>query len=62
MAKKKSQKVILSRPKDESLESYKAWTMEFARMLNPNAKDNMTEERWIEEWKAFWSKAEKPSD
>jgi hypothetical protein len=47
---------MLSRPKDKSLESYKAWIKEFALSLNPDAKDTMTEEQWIEGWKKFWSK------
>ena len=26
--------------------------------LNPNAKDTMTEDEWVEKWKKFWSKVE----
>jgi hypothetical protein len=55
-------RLVLSRPKDKSLESFKAWIQGVVKAINPNAKDTTTEEQWIESWKKFWSKAEKPSD
>jgi uncharacterized protein YaaR (DUF327 family) len=49
-------KPILSRPKDKSLEAYKAWIKEFVKSLGGSSEDDMTEEQWVEGWKKFWSK------
>jgi hypothetical protein len=50
---------ILSRPKDKSLEAYKAWIKEFTfRLTGKNNPSSMTEEMWVERWKTFWSKAD----
>jgi hypothetical protein len=47
--------LTISRPKDESLEAYKAWMMEIAKRLTAdNAPIQWTEEEWIENWKKFW--------
>lgn len=47
----------LSRPKDESLEAYKAWITEITESLNPGAEPKLTEEQWEAGWKKFWSRA-----
>jgi len=57
-----SGKVTLSRPKDKSLEAYKAWITEITLRLNPNAKETLTEEQWVDRWKRFWAKVEESSD
>ena len=50
-------KPIVSRPKDKSLASYKAWIQEITEFLKPGAKTVKTEEQWEEGWRKFWSKA-----
>ncbi len=63
MTGEQSSKVTLSRPKDKSLETYKAWITEIVLRLNPDAKDTLTEEQWVDKWKRFWAKVEEePSD
>jgi hypothetical protein len=47
-----------SRPGDKSLQAYKDWINGVVNRINPNAKDTMTEAKWVESWKGFWSKAE----
>ncbi len=47
-------KPFLSRPKDRTLEAYKAWMQEIIRNIAPNAKKTMTEEKWTASWKKFW--------
>ena len=48
------QKTNLSRTKDKSLEAYKAWIMEIARRLTTAETEiKLTEQEWIENWKAF---------
>jgi hypothetical protein len=51
-----NKKVLLSRPKDKSLEAYKQWIKEITFHLTGKNDDSMTEEKWIESWKEFWSK------
>src|SRR3990172_3336673 len=51
MAKKK---VLFLRPKDKSLEAYKAWVLALYEHLTGKREDNTTEEQWIAFWKAFW--------
>lgn len=44
-----------SRPKDQSLEAYKAWITEIAnRLTTQKTAINLTEEEWIENWEEFW--------
>ena len=50
--------IFFSRPKDESLEAFKAWINETTLKLNPNAKDYVTEEEWRKKWQQFWGKSE----
>ena len=47
------QKVLFSRPKDKSLEAFKAWILEMYEHLTGKREDNTTEEQWIALWKAF---------
>jgi hypothetical protein len=50
--------VTFSRPKDKSLEAYKAWIKEFTFRLTGKNDNSMTEEMWVEHWKKFWSEAD----
>ena len=53
-------RVTVLRPKDKSLEAYKAWIREIAKKLTTgNAEVKWTEEEWIANWKKFWQ--EKPA-
>lgn len=47
---------LYARPSDQSLQAFKDWMQGMVLRLNPNAKDTMTEEEWIESWKEFWDK------
>jgi hypothetical protein len=48
------QTIAVSHTKDRSLEAYKAWIMEIARRLTTKeTRIELTEEEWIENWKAF---------
>jgi hypothetical protein len=49
---------ILSRPKDKSLEAYKAWIKELTFKLTGKNDDPMTDEMWITRWENFWSKVD----
>jgi hypothetical protein len=52
-------RIFFSRPKDKSLQAYKAWIQNMLKRINPDANDNsMSEEKWIENWQQFWSKAD----
>jgi hypothetical protein len=52
-------RIFFSRPRDKSLQAYKAWILNTLKRINPDAKDDsMTEEKWIEHWQKFWSKAD----
>jgi len=54
------EKVTLSRTKDTSLEAYKARIIEIAKRLTTQETEiKLTEEEWIENWKAFLK--EKPT-
>jgi hypothetical protein len=53
-------KPFLSRPKDRTLEAYKAWMKEIIdRMLPADAPRVMTDKDWEEGWKKFWQKVDK---
>jgi len=46
---------VLSRPKDTSLEAYKAWMIEISRRLTTEkAGMKLTEEQWKANWKEYW--------
>jgi hypothetical protein len=49
-------KPILSRPKDESLEAFKAWIMEIFTRFTGKTESEMSEEKWKEKYQAFWAK------
>lgn len=55
-----NKRVTFSRPKDKSVEAYKAWIMEIARRLTtePTAI-KLTQAEWLANCKEFWT--EKPS-
>ncbi len=52
------QKPTLARPKDESLESFKAWITEFTARITGNSEDDgsISEDEWVRLWKEFWKK------
>jgi hypothetical protein len=45
---------VLSRPKDKSLEAFKAWIREITKSLG-GSEEEMTEEEWVQGWKDFWN-------
>ena len=51
-----NKRATFSRPKDKSVESYKAWIMEIARRLTtePNAI-KLTQAEWMANCKEFWT-------
>ena len=51
--------VSFSRPKDKSLDAYKAWIKEMTFHLTSKNESVMTEEEWMERWKEFWGKEPK---
>ena len=54
------QNTTLSRTTVSSLEAYKAWILEIARRLTTaETKIELTEQQWIDNWKAFLK--EKPT-
>ena len=47
--------VLLSQPKDRSLEAYKAWIREIVKHIAGKApRKQMTDEQWEVKWKEFW--------
>lgn len=54
------QKVLISAPKDRSLEAYKAWINEMFAHITLGGKDSAepTEEEWQANHKEFWEKAD----
>jgi hypothetical protein len=55
---KMSNKVLLSRPKDNSFEAFKAWMNEIYKHLTGKSDDDgsLTDEELKTAWKEFWSK------
>jgi len=53
-----SKGVLLSRPKDKSLEGYKAWIMEMYTHLTGKSETTMSEAEWEQKWNEFWSEGE----
>ena len=45
------------RPADRSLQAYKDWILGMTLALNPDAKDEMTEDEWRRAWQEFWAAA-----
>lgn len=54
-------KATLSRPRDESLEAFKAWMTEFIDHVRGEGAAEMPEERWIYHWKEFYRDKETKS-
>ena len=55
MEEKSNEKSTLSRPKDRSLEAYKAWVKELGSMfMTQEYEINLTEKEWIESWEEYW--------
>jgi hypothetical protein len=55
MEEKSNKKPTRSRPKDKSLEAYKAWVRELSgRFTTQEHEINLTEKEWIESWKEYW--------
>lgn len=53
-------KVMFSRPKDKSVEAYKAWIMEIAkRLTTEHSAIKLTEAEWVANCREFWT--EKPT-
>ena len=56
---RESSGVLLSRPQDESLESYKAWIAELFERISGNPmtpEKDMSEQAWRERHAEFWRK------
>ena len=48
-------KVTFSRPKDKSVQAYKAWIMEIAeRLTTEKNKIQLTEAEWLLNWREYW--------
>jgi hypothetical protein len=59
MDNKSYKRIIISRPKDRSIEAYKAWMMELAKQLSSEENEiKWTEEEWIANWEKFWREKE----
>jgi len=51
-----NKRVTFSRPKDKSVEAYKAWMMEIARRLTTgHTAIKLTESEWVANCKEFWT-------
>ena len=48
---------LLSRPRDDSIQAYKDWILEFYRFLTGSTDPDggLTEEQWIKSHREFWS-------
>jgi hypothetical protein len=45
------------RPADRSLRAYRDFILGMTLAVNPNAKDDMTEDEWQQAWEEFWAEA-----
>ena len=50
-----NKKVLYLRPKDKSLEAFKAWISALMVHLAGEERDNMSEEQWRAYWLKFWA-------
>ena len=52
------------KPKDRSLQAYKGWMNSILAAVESDSEDDgsMTEEKWVESWKEFWSKMDEAKD
>jgi len=55
----KKKEVLFLRPRDKSLEAFKAWISALMVHLTGEERDNLSEEQWRAYWQEFWG-AEKP--
>jgi hypothetical protein len=62
MKNKPPRTINVLRPKDKSLEAYRAWMKGIASQLAPEAEIEWTEEQWKEKWTNYWQKQEKRSN
>jgi hypothetical protein len=49
------------RPADRSLHAYKDFILGITLALNPDAKDEITEDEWRQAWQEFWAAAHNAS-
>ena len=49
---------MVSRPKDRSLKAFREWIEEISMRLLGKVDDSISDEKWEESWKLFWSKSE----
>ena len=50
-----NRKVLYLRPRDKSLEAFKAWISALMVHLTGEERDNMSEEQWRAYWLKFWA-------
>ncbi len=50
----KEPKRFYDRPKDQSLQAYKDFILDMLAVLNPAARDELTEDQWRQAWQQFW--------
>jgi hypothetical protein len=51
-------RLVLSRPKDETFESYLAWIKSTYQVMSDKPADEMDEEKLRQDWLKFWGKSE----
>jgi hypothetical protein len=55
MENKSNGKPTSTRPKDRSLEAYKAWVKDLVKRFTTQKDElNLSEKEWIESWKEYW--------
>jgi hypothetical protein len=50
----------LSRIPGKTLEDYKEWVNGICKDLGAKEDEQMTEEKWVQNWKEFWDGADPP--
>jgi len=55
-------KIYYGRPADRTLEAFKEFINAMVSKLAPDAKDTMTDAKWIAAHKKFWAKADTAKD
>ena len=51
----KKKEVLFLRPRDKSLEAFKAWISVLMVHLTGEERDNFSEEQWRAYWQKFWA-------
>jgi hypothetical protein len=60
MEKQRNNPLVSTRPKDKSLEAYKAWMRELIeRFTTPSTQIEFTEKEWRENWQEYWKEHSK---